>query len=120
MGNDEQFRRCCRILAIDPSAAFATNAQRVHGHEALSLQIAEATRRWDRDALLAVLAAKGVPAGPINNVAEAFDDAQVRHRGMQIDVDDGCGGMVPGVRLPIRFSRSPLATTMASPPLGGQ
>ena len=120
VGNDEQYRRCCRILAIDPGAAFATNAQRVKGREALSRHIAEATRRWDRDELLATLAAEGVPAGPINSVADAFGDAQVRHRGMRIDVDDGCGGTVPGVRLPIRFSRSPLAATTASPPLGGQ
>jgi crotonobetainyl-CoA:carnitine CoA-transferase CaiB-like acyl-CoA transferase len=119
VGNDEQFRRCCRILDIDPGEGFATNAERVKGRAALNIPIAQATRRWNRDALLAALAAEGVPAGPINSVAEVFDDAQVRHRGMRIDVGDGCEGAVPGVRLPIRFSRSPLAVTAASPPLGG-
>ncbi|MCW0200080.1 CaiB/BaiF CoA-transferase family protein [Sphingopyxis sp.] len=119
VGNDEQFRRCCRILDIDPGDAFATNAERVKNRAALNIPITEATRRWNRDALLAALAAEGVPAGPINSVAEAFDDPQVRHRGMRIAIDDGCGGIVPGVRLPVRFSRSPLAATTVSPPLGG-
>ena len=117
VGNDEQFRRCCKILGIDVGEEYATNAMRLERREALNVQLVEATRRWKRDELLAALAAEGVPAGPINSVADAFDDPQVIHRGMRLDIDDGCGGVLPSVRLPVRFSRSPLAAPVASPRL---
>jgi crotonobetainyl-CoA:carnitine CoA-transferase CaiB-like acyl-CoA transferase len=49
-----------------------------------------------RDELLAALAAAGIPAGPINDLAEVFADPQVTARGMRIDPDG-----IPGVASPI-------------------
>ena len=57
---------------------------------------ARPSRRRHRDELLAALAAAGVPAGPINDVAEVFADPQVVARGMRID-----RGGVAGVASPI-------------------
>ena len=44
-----------------------------------------------------------MPAGPINSIADVFDDPQVRHRQMRTDVPApaAAGGSVPGVRTPI-------------------
>ncbi len=55
----------------------------------------------------------GVPGGPINDVADALDHPQIRHRGLQVAPEG-----VPGLRTPIRFSRSPLVVERASPALG--
>lgn len=115
VGNDEQFRRCCAILGIDPGPDFATNAARLGRRAELNELLVPATRQWKRDDLLEALAGAGVPAGPINSVAEAFADPQLIHRGMRIDMDDGNGKTVPGLRLPIRYSRSPLAPPAVSP-----
>ena len=54
------------------------------------------SRKLVYTALLAALTAAGVPAGPINDVAEVFADPQVVARGMRIDADG-----VPGVASPI-------------------
>ncbi len=39
-----------------------------------------------RDELLQKLEAQGVPAGPINNLEQVFDDRQVKHRGMRLSL----------------------------------
>lgn len=98
VGNDRQFERACDVLGMNCDECFATNARRVADRASLDAIVATATRRWDREPLLAALEAAGVPAGPINNVEEAFADPQVMHRRMRVDV-----GGVPGVRLPVRF-----------------
>ena len=123
VGNDAQFARACAVLgepalAVDPR--FSTNAARVRHRDALVPQLAAAFARVDRDAVLAALEREGVPAGPINTVAEVFDDPQARHRGLRLDLDapDVAGGRVPGVRTPIRFSDAALVLDRASPVLG--
>lgn len=115
VGNDEQFRRFCAVLGVKPGPAFATNEARLKGRSALNGIIGSAIRSRTRDELLAELADAGVPAGPINSVEEAFDDAQVRHRQLRIDADSSAGAGAPGLRLPIRFSRSPLAPSTVAP-----
>ena len=71
------------------------------------------TKGWTRDDLLAALEKAGVPAGPINTVADVFADPQFVHRGMKI-----APGGVPGIRTPITFSGTPLALDKPSPRLG--
>jgi crotonobetainyl-CoA:carnitine CoA-transferase CaiB-like acyl-CoA transferase len=55
------------------------------------------------------LEAAGVPCGPINTVPQVFADAQVRHRGMLVDIPHPLSGTVAQVVSPIRFSEAPLA-----------
>ena len=66
------------------------------------------------------LAASGVPAGPINTIADVFADPQVRERGMRIDFDrpEVAGGVLSGLRTPIRFSASRLSLEKPAPRLG--
>ncbi|AIT81849.1 CaiB/BaiF CoA transferase family protein [Novosphingobium pentaromativorans] len=110
VGNDEQFQRCCAVLGVEPHENLATNAGRVEHRTPMNTMLIPAIAARPRDELLAALTAAGVPAGPINSVADAFNDPQVRHRGMAIAVAQSDGGAaIPGLRLPIVFSRSPLA-----------
>ncbi len=121
VGNDAQFRRFCDALgrdALRDDPRFATNAGRVAFREILTAGIEAATRTIPRDALLAKLEAVGVPAGPINDVAQAFADPQVVARGMAIAGARPDGSTIPGLRTPIRFSDADLATGRAAPMLG--
>ena len=118
IGNDEQFRRFCTLMALAPDERFATNAGRVRHREAVTERVEAVTRLWPRDRLLAELTRLGIPAGPINTVAEAFADPQLRHRELVLSLPRAEGSPVPGIRTPIRFSRSPLALGRPSPPLG--
>ena len=56
-----------------------------------------------RDELLEKLEAQRVPAGPINNLDQVFNDPQVVHRGMKLELasEAAKGGTIPGVRTPI-------------------
>ena len=97
---------------------FATNAGRLAFKDLLFAGIEAATSLVPKLELLARLEAVGVPAGPINTVAQAFDDPQVVARGMAIEVARPDGSVVPGLRTPIRFSDADLATGRAAPMLG--
>lgn len=117
VGNDQQFRRFSDIVGLAEDARYASNAGRVAARADLSDAIAALTRQWKRDALLSALEKAGVPAGPINSVAEAFADPQIQHRRMAGTALDADGAEIPAIRTPIRFSRSPLAPLRASPKL---
>lgn len=116
-GNDGQYRRLVGILGLPGLAEapdYLTNGDRVANRDALSATLKAATRGWHRADLLAALEGAGVPAGPINDMADVFADPQVIARGLRIAPDG-----VPGVRTPIRFSDAELALDRASPKLGG-
>lgn len=119
VGNDGQYRRFCAAVGLpadDPR--YATNALRLEHREPLFAAIEAATRAFPQADLLARLEAAGVPAGPINTVAQAFADPQVVARAMRIDTARPDGSTVPGVRTPIRFSEAALVTDRAAPMLG--
>jgi len=117
VGSDQQFARFCNVVGIAPDPDLATNTGRLARRDELSDRVASVTRNWRRADLLAALEQAGVPAGPINDIGQAFEDPQVVYRGMRIDLSDEDGSLVPGVRLPVRFSRSPLAASGPAPTL---
>jgi crotonobetainyl-CoA:carnitine CoA-transferase CaiB-like acyl-CoA transferase len=115
-GNDGQYQRLCQVLGLDALATapeFLTNADRVTNRAALTERITMATRAWAKADLLAACEAAGVPAGPINDLAEVFADPQVQARGMRIAPEG-----LPGVRSPMTFSAAELALDRAAPRLG--
>jgi crotonobetainyl-CoA:carnitine CoA-transferase CaiB-like acyl-CoA transferase len=115
-GNDSQFGRLAAILGLPELAAdtrFKTNAARVENRALLSAAMEEQTRKWRRDDLLAAMEKEGVPAGPINSVADVFADPQFAHRAMRIEPEG-----IPGIRTPIRFSDSELEFAKGAPRLG--
>ena len=120
-GNDGAFRNLCAVLGVADLAAdptFATNEARVINRAVLVPRLQERIRPFKRDALLALLEKAGVPAGPINTVAQVFADPQVVHRALRFDLPLAGGGSVPSVRTPIVMAQSPLAYGRPSPKLG--
>ena len=116
VGNDAQFARFASVVGLNGAdPRYATNALRLEHKAPLFAAIEERCRAFARDDLLARLEAANVPAGPINTVAQAFDDPQVVHRGMRIEVAREDGTMLPGLRTPIRFSDAKLALGRAGP-----
>lgn len=115
-GNDGQFRRLCTILGLSELSdkpEFLTNADRIAHRADLTARLTAATRTWSKADLLAACETHGVPAGPINDMAEVFADPQIVARGMQI-----APGGVPGVRSPIMMSGAELSLDRPSPRLG--
>lgn len=115
-GNDGQYQRLCSILGLEDMArapAFLTNADRIANRVEMTARITQATKRWAKADLLQACEDQGVPAGPINNLAEVFDDPQVQARGMKISPEG-----LPGVRSPMSFSGADLALDRPAPKLG--
>jgi len=115
-GNDAQYQRLCRLLGLADMADaphFSTNADRVANREEMIDRLTKATSARLKSDLLAACEAEGVPAGPINDMAEVFADPQVIARGLQIAPQG-----VPGVRSPFRFSDADLVLDRAAPKLG--
>jgi len=115
-GNDAQFRRLCTILGLPDLAEapdYATNADRIANRDSLIDRLMAVTRGRAKADLLAACEAEGVPAGPINDLAEVFDDPQIVARGLKRDFEG-----VPGVRSPFGFSDADLALDRAAPALG--
>ncbi|AMN54215.1 CoA-transferase [Labrenzia sp. CP4] len=123
VGNDGQFRRLCAVLGLPELAdnpRYATNAARVAARSDLVPILTAETSTRARYDLLAALEGEGVPAGPINSVEDVFNDKQVLHRDMKVDLPaTGVeGGSVASVRTPIRFRNGTLVLDRAAPALG--
>lgn len=123
VGNDGQFVRLCDVLGcpeLPKRAEFASNAARVAARDELVPLLTEAMAGYRRDDLLSALEKEGVPAGPINSVEDVFNDEQVRHRGMKVDLpaSQAATGSVSSVRTPISFKNGNLVLEKAAPALG--
>ena len=112
VGNDGQFAKLCAVLglglATDPR--FATNPERVRNRAALIAALTAAIVQWRKADLYEALEAAGVPAGPINTVAEVFADPQVIARGLRIERDG-----LPGVASPIVIDGARMVSDQPSP-----
>jgi len=115
-GNDGQYRKLCDLLglpALGTAPEFATNADRVANRAAMTEALTHATNQRSKADLLAACETAGVPAGPINDLAEVFADPQVIARAMQI-----APGGLKGVRSPMTFSGADLSLDRPAPKLG--
>ena len=120
-GNDNLYRKFCEAagcaeLATD--ARFATNGKRVENRGELTRLLGEVFKRRTKREWLELLEAAGVPNGPINDVAQVFEEPQVKARGIRIERQHGSGASLPMVASPMRFSDTPLEYRSAPPLLG--
>jgi crotonobetainyl-CoA:carnitine CoA-transferase CaiB-like acyl-CoA transferase len=121
VGNDGQFKRFCEVagcaeLAEEPR--FKTNSQRIIHRAELIPLIAEIMRTRSKQEWIQVLEAATVPCGPINNMREVFEDPQVQHRKLRVDIPHPLGGVAPVVASPMRLSETPVEYRIAPPLLG--
>lgn len=121
VGNDGQFRRFAEVAgqpqwADDPR--FATNKQRVAHRAELVVLIRQATVFKTTAEWVSQLEAAGVPCGPINDLAQMFQDPQVLARELAVSLAHPLAGEVPQVASPIRLSETPVQYRHAPPLLG--
>lgn len=121
VGNDRQFASLCELLGAQELAAdprFATNEDRVRNRERLrpllESHLASApAAEWSRRLL-----DRGVPAGEVNDVGDAFALAARLGLDPVVEVPDGEGRAVSLPRNPVRMSRTPARYNSAPPALG--
>ena len=128
IGNDGQFARFSQVAqhpewAVD--MRFATNTQRVlHRDELTQLLQTEIRKRTTAD-WIALLEHHAVPCGPINTVAQAFEDAQVQARQLVVTQDVAPAvaakthtASIASVASPLRLLGTPTVLNRAPPALG--
>jgi hypothetical protein len=120
VAKESLFGRLCDALALPElvrDERFATfAARREHRDEVLEVLeqrfLADTTEHW-----LGVLRSAGIPCGPVNDLARAFEDPQVKARAVVVETDHPVLGTVRRVRTPVRqvdASRSPRAARSAA------
>ena len=115
VGNDEQFKNFNKIFDVEwyRKDKFKTNPARLENRDELLNLIEGKTINFSSADLLIECENYGVPAGPINTLEDVFNDPQILHRGMKIDLDG-----VPSVKNPIIFSDMEMSYDSPSPNLG--
>lgn len=121
VGNDRQFEAFLRVAKRDDMVAdgrFTTNNDRVKNRAVLApildaIMLEQTTHAW-----IEALEHAHVPCGPINTIKQVFEDPQIKHRGMQMELEHGLGCKVPQVRTPIKYSKTELEYNRPPPMLG--
>jgi crotonobetainyl-CoA:carnitine CoA-transferase CaiB-like acyl-CoA transferase len=116
VGNDAIFARLCAAIGRAELASderYATNAARLERREELGAILEGAFAAAPSAEWVQRLSQAGVPAGPINDVAEAFAFAEALGLEPVWEVDG-----VRGVRSPLRLADTPAAARRRPPALG--
>ncbi len=117
VGNDRQFAALCTVLgrpqlATDPR--FLTNTDRVTNRAALFDELTALLKARGASEWFDLLTEARVPAGPINDIADAF--ALAARLGLE-PVVTVPGAPSPAVANPIRLSVTPASYRLPPPPL---
>ncbi len=122
VGNDAQFQRLCEQLGLPELAhdsRFHTNAGRVQYRDLLVQQLQKILIHRSTAEWVEQLMAAGIPAGPINNVAEILADPQITAREMVVEIVHASGAPLKLLGPVPKFSATP-ARVQSPPPLLGQ
>jgi crotonobetainyl-CoA:carnitine CoA-transferase CaiB-like acyl-CoA transferase len=121
IGNDRQFSACMECLGrpdLGTHEDFATNAARIANRDVLigimqDLLEQQCTVHW-----ISALAERGIPAGPINDIAEVLGNDYAVEKQIVRHLQNRAGDAVPTVANPVDFSATPVCYERAPPLLG--
>ena len=104
--------------ALKDDPLYRTQSARVANRERIDavvggVLVTETTAHWVR-----VLNEAGVPAGPVNEVADVFQDPQILAQNMVLDVARPGHAPIRMVGFPMKFAASPCAVRLPPPELG--
>lgn len=121
VGNDEQFRRFCKVIGLPELAAdprFTANRGRTELREILLPLLQRQMERLSLPTLLAELRAAGVPAGEVRTVRQAFESDVAKLREIVVSTSAKEIGEFRSVRSPLRMSASSPPEPTNPPELG--
>ncbi len=116
VGNNRQFATLCRILQqeeMSTDARYLTNADRLANRQDLREELGEILQHHKASVLADELMRAGVPASPVNNVAQLLDHPHTQHRNMVIEK-----GNYRAINTPIKLSRTPAVFRYPPPGFG--
>lgn len=115
------FTRLCEAMRrpdLVTDARFATHEDRGRNAEELDVIIGSWTATLGADALLALLADRGVPSGRVHTALDSLSDPHYLARGMVQQLTSVRGTTMPVTGVVPRFSRTPGSIRTPGPALG--
>jgi crotonobetainyl-CoA:carnitine CoA-transferase CaiB-like acyl-CoA transferase len=121
VANEAIWRRFCAAIGraeFTDDPRFATNAKRVENRKSLisillEIFLAHGTQTW-----LNLLQQAEVPCAPVQTIDQVFNEPQVHHRDMLVEVDHPTAGKVRMAGIPVKFSTTPASIRLPPPTLG--
>ena len=119
--NQANWERLCVAIGRDELAAdprFVEPRDRMNNLDDLVSTLEGTFAQQTSDHWLEILDAASVPAGPINDLAQVYDDPQVQAREMMVETDHPVAGRVKNIGIPIKLSETPGRFQRPAPTLG--
>ena len=121
-GNNQRlWARLCKALDRDDlieDERFETNELRMANIAELVGELESVLVERDTDDWVELLLAEGVPAGPINDYKQVFEDPHTLAREMLVEMEHPVEGTVRGLGIPFKLSETPGEIRRAAPLLG--
>jgi formyl-CoA transferase len=111
----------CELTGLEPllhDPRFATNRDRVENRHALQAAMEAALVHKTSQEWNDILAAAGVPCGPVYGYDQVFTDPQVQHRQMAVDIEHAKAGHLTITNTPLKLSATPGRVRLPAPVLG--
>ncbi|MDM1247695.1 CaiB/BaiF CoA transferase family protein [Acinetobacter sichuanensis] len=120
-GNDSQFKALCHAIDradLNQNMDFQTNALRVKHRIALTETLQNHFMSQDAAYWVEKINAVKVPVGLINNIAQALDEPQVKHRNMVVEQAHPLNQNFKMIGSPLKLSDTPVEYQSPPPTLG--
>ncbi|MFQ5658460.1 MAG: CaiB/BaiF CoA transferase family protein [Candidatus Methylomirabilales bacterium] len=119
--NQSTWEKLCGVLGRqdlleDPN--FLTNAERVRHYRKLGTLLQPIFHQRTTAEWLALLEKGGVPAGPIYDIAQVYEDPHIRDRDMVVELDHPVAGKIKNIGIPVKLSLTPGEIRRPAPLLG--
>ena len=116
--NWERFANAIERTDLVARNEFKDNASRLVNRESLEVELELTLTTKSSGEWLEVLEKCGVPAGPILNVSEVWNDPQVQARNMEVTLEHPTAGKIKNIGLAAKLYSTPGRITKPAPLLG--
>lgn len=123
VANESQWHRLCQAIEMPELAddvRFRCNADRLLNRHDLRPLLERVFRSRTAEEWVTALRAESVPCGPVNTVAEAFDDPHISGRQLAAEVKLAASGRSVSLPAVVPAELASAAVNSASPPLMGE
>ncbi len=121
VGNNSQFVTLCEAIGRSDLAddeSYATNPDRVANREALIEVLQDELRKKTADEWVGEIRSAGIPCGPVNTLADVFEDEHLKGSGILQEVEHPVAGTVEMLVSPVLFEGERLPVRRPPPTLG--
>jgi len=118
---DSFWRSTCKILGCEHllnDERFTSKADRVENNRQLVEELGKFFIKRTTKELCEAFEAEGIPAGPVMNHVEVFNDPQTLHREMVVETRHSKLGKTKTIGVPVKLSKTPASIRKGAPLLG--